>query len=200
MAIVDFLRRNHEVTAVFINHGTETSRIAEEFLRNYLPTIEVPLLVFNIEQRVDKTLSQEEFWRMERYKVFYRLEDAPIITCHHLDDCVETWIWSSMHGNGKIIPYRHANVIRPFRLSRKADFIKWCTNKSVEWVEDKSNVDVKHIRNYIRHVMMPNVLTVNPGIHKVIIKKVKNETPDYDHCSDGSFDNFLGSSDYQLSC
>jgi tRNA(Ile)-lysidine synthase len=116
--------------------------------------------------------SQEEYWRNERYKFFSTI-NADIITCHHLDDCVETWVWSSMHGEGKIIPYRNGNVIRPFRMTRKRDFQLWADLKNVPHVEDDTNADTCYTRNYIRHEMMPHVLRVNPGIYKTILKKVK---------------------------
>jgi tRNA(Ile)-lysidine synthase len=80
-----------------------------------------------------------------------------------------------MHGQGKIIPYRHHNVIRPFRLTRKRDLEMWANLNSVEYLEDDSNKDTCYTRNYIRHEMMPHVLRVNPGIHKVIAKKVKDD-------------------------
>ena len=121
-----------------------------------------------------KNDSWEEHWRKERYKYFHTIY-ADIITAHHLDDCVETWVWSSMHGTGKIIPYRNRNVIRPFRLTRKRDFQMWCDLKNIPYVEDDTNADLCYTRNYIRHEMMPHVLRVNPGIHKTILKKVKDD-------------------------
>jgi tRNA(Ile)-lysidine synthase len=123
-------------------------------------------------------MSQEEWWREERYKWIdtYADRHLPIVTCHHLDDCVETWIWSSMHGTGKIIPYaRGSRVFRPFRQTRKRDFEMWANLNNVPYLEDDSNTDTCYTRNYIRHKMMPHVLQVNPGIHKTIAKKVKND-------------------------
>jgi tRNA(Ile)-lysidine synthase len=79
-----------------------------------------------------------------------------------------------MHGTGKIIPYsRNDRVYRPFRLNRKRDLELWASLNNVPHLEDDSNADLCYTRNYIRHTMMPNVLKVNPGIHKVIAKKVK---------------------------
>ncbi len=179
MAVVDFLRRNHHVTAVFFDHDTQTSRDAKQFLERDLKDKDVDLIVGNIDQIRQKDQSQEEFWRIERYKFFYSFTDAPVITCHHLDDCVETWVWSCLHGEGKIIPYRNSNVIRPFRLNRKQDFIHWCDTKGVEWIEDKSNVDLKYVRNYIRYELLPRALIVNSGLHKVIMKKVKQDEECY---------------------
>ena len=78
-----------------------------------------------------------------------------------------------MHGEGKIIPYRNKNVIRPFMTNRKNEFIDWCERKKVDWIEDETNeTDITKTRNYIRNVIMPHVLKVNPGIHKVVKKKI----------------------------
>lgn len=183
MAVVDFLRRNHRVTAVFFDHGTQTSHDARQFLEQYVQGKDVDLVVGEIDQVKQKNQSQEEFWRIERYKYFYSFTDAPVITCHHLDDCVETWIWSCFHGEGKIIPYRNSNVIRPFRLNSKHDFIHWCQTKNVPWIEDKSNVDLRYIRNYIRHELLPRALVVNSGLHKVIMKKVKQDEETFESYS-----------------
>ncbi len=172
MAIVDFLRRDRKVRMVFVNHQTEASRNAYFFLREYMDTVKnVDFLSFNIDVNRPDGISLEEHWRNERYKIFHSF-DEPVITCHHLDDCVETWVWSSMHGQGKIIPYRNKNVIRPFRTNTKAELINWVERHNVPWEEDQSNEDLKHVRNYIRHEMMPHVLHINPGIAKVIKKKV----------------------------
>lgn len=177
MAVVNFLRRNHEVTAFYFNHGTEHGLEAERFLQKYYSGSDVQLLTRTIQNKeVPKDISQEEHWRNERYAWLHFLaKDGQVITCHHLDDCVETWVWSSMHGTGKIIPYRNKNVIRPFRGTRKRDFELWAAMHNVPYLEDDSNADTCYTRNYIRHEMMPHVLRVNPGIHKTITKKVKND-------------------------
>ena len=174
MATVAFLSNNHNVTICFFNHRTDTSDEAHEFITWYCHKTNTPLMLGVLNTERPKETSQEEYWRNERYKFFHSI-NAPIITAHHLDDCVETWVWSSMHGTGKIIPYRNKNVIRPFRGTRKRDFEMWADLKNVDFVEDDTNNDTCYTRNYIRHEMMPNVLRVNPGIHKTIAKKVKED-------------------------
>ena len=178
MAVVDFLRNNHDVTLVYFNHGTEHGTKAHRFVTEYATKNDLPFMYGTLgtgaAEGKPKDDSWEEHWRNERYKYFHTI-NAPIITAHHLDDCVETWVWSSMHGIGKIIPYSNQNVIRPFRMTRKRDFQLWADLKNVPYVEDDSNKDVCYTRNYIRHEMMPHVLRVNPGIHKTILKKVRDE-------------------------
>lgn len=180
MAVVDFLMKNHTVNLMFFNHGTEDSKEALDFLTNrYYPNIEhagMKLFVGNVNRPKDKSESWEEYWRIQRYDWFHSYEHK-IITCHHLDDCVETWIFTSLNGEGRIIPYSNWNVIRPFRLNRKSEFTNWCRNKNVPWVEDSSNDDVSYMRNFIRHEIVPKALVVNPGLHKVVRKKVAEDGP-----------------------
>tara|TARA_B110000858_G_scaffold1313_1_gene1519 strand:+ start:142 stop:759 length:618 start_codon:yes stop_codon:yes gene_type:complete len=177
MAAVDFLRRNHDVFVLHFNHGTEHGNKAYEFVGNYCADNDIGFLT-NVGTLRDKERneSQEEYWRSIRYDWLERCTERQIVTAHHLDDCVETWVWSSMHGTGKIIPYsRNDRVLRPFRMTRKRDLELWADLNNVPHIVDDSNKDTCYTRNYIRHTMMPNVLRINPGIYKTIAKKVKQD-------------------------
>jgi tRNA(Ile)-lysidine synthase len=174
VAVADFLRSNHSLSLLYVDHHDRASPQELEMVREYALLWSLPLQIAVISSSKCSDQSQEEFWRTERYKIFHEVKE-PVITCHHLDDCVETWVWSCMHGCGKLIPAINKNVIRPFRTTRKTEFTSWCKRKNLSWAEDASNSDTTHIRNYIRHELMPHVLRVNPGIHKVIRKKILNE-------------------------
>lgn len=171
MAVANFLSRKHNVIPVFFHHGNDFAEEEYQFLKDQFGN---KLVVGTSLSDKPSNQSQEEFWRNERYSFFHSFE-VPIVTCHHLDDCVETWIWSSLHGEGKIIPYSNKNVIRPFRLNRKTEFLNWSRNHDVKWLEDDSNTDTRFMRNFIRHELMPKALVVNPGLHKVIKKKIEGE-------------------------
>lgn len=176
MAALDFLTRKHRVEVLFVNHGTETSEKSLEVVTSYCFRRGFNVYIKHIDNSQKKSSqSQEEFWRNERYEFFHSIKNKPVITVHHLDDCVETWVWSSLHGKSKIIPYSHKNVIRPFRLTRKKNFELWCNLNNVQWHEDESNKDTRYTRNYIRHKMIHHIEQVNPGIYKTIRKKVIND-------------------------
>lgn len=176
MAVIDFLKRKHHVHALYFDHGTEHGRQAKKFVERYCAINDIPLTIGEIHGTIPPAKkSQEEWWREQRYAFFDKFAGNTIVTAHHLDDCVETWVWSSMHGTGKWIPYRRNYVVRPFRLTRKRDLELWANLNGVDWIEDDSNEDIHYTRNYVRHEMMPNVLKVNPGIHKTIRKKVHSE-------------------------
>jgi|TARA_B100000497_G_C7567195_1_gene341919 tRNA(Ile)-lysidine synthase len=176
MVALDFLKRNHDVTVLHFNHGTEHGRQAEEFVSKYCRNNNIKYIRSDIgKNTVPLGASREAWWREKRYAFFDKYSDYPIVTGHHLDDCVETWIWSCLNGTGKIIPYRRNHVIRPFRLNRKRDLELWAALKQVPFIEDTSNEDIHYTRNYIRHKLMDNALIVNPGLHKTIARKVKDD-------------------------
>lgn len=183
MAALDFLRRRHDVHVIHFDHKTKHAALAREFVKEQCTKHNIPLTIGEPSSTemefVDKNKSSEEIWRDWRYAFFDKFFTVPVVTCHHLDDCVETWVWSSMHGTGKIVPYRRNHVIRPFRLTKKRELEMWARLNGVEWIEDDSNTNTCYTRNYIRHEMMPHVLRVNPGIYKTIKKKVIDDVEDF---------------------
>lgn len=173
MAIVDFLKRKHDVTIAHFYHGTAHGEEAHRFVAHYCTDNNLPMLYGSCRSERGTDESMEEYWRRERYD--YLSELGPVITCHHLDDCVETYVWSSMHGTAKVIPLTRGNVLRPFLTTRKSELVSWCERHAVPWIDDTSNKDTKYTRNYIRNEMMPHVLRVNPGIHTLVKKIVENK-------------------------
>lgn len=173
MAVVDFLSRKHDITIAHFNHGTKHGEKAYQFVANYCANNNISMLVGFCRTEKLKQESQEEYWRRERYDFFKDL--GPVITCHHLDDCVETYIWSSLHGTPKVIPLTRNNVLRPFLTTRKQDFVYWCESHNVPWIEDESNKNSRYTRNYIRNELMPHALRVNPGLPKMVKKIVEGK-------------------------
>lgn len=171
MVALDFLRRKHNVIVAFYDHGTSTSKEAFDFLKKYCTTHALPFVFERIVGDKPSEQSFEEYWRNSRYDFLDRL-DHPVVTAHHLDDCVETWIWSSLHGQPKLPLYKRGNVFRPFMLNQKKRLIEWAKTNNIPFIEDESNNDTKFTRNYIRKEMMEHVLRINPGIHKMIKKKL----------------------------
>lgn len=171
VAITDFLHRKHDITLAFFHHGTKTSEISYDFAQEFADLRQLPLVVGHLNKPLINGLSTQEFWRNERYTFLESFKD-PVVTAHHLDDCVETYIWSCMHGNPKVIPTQRNNVLRPFLTTSKADLIDWVKRHSCIWFEDQSNIDTKYMRNYVRHELLPHALHINPGLPKLVKKLI----------------------------
>jgi len=173
MVCLDFLLRGKkEVVSLHFNHGTENADLYEEFCRNECLKLGVKLIVGRCKDPIPKGRSKEDFWREQRYNFFSDFNERNIITCHHLDDAVETWVFSSLHGQSKLIPFQRGNVIRPFILNKKESFCSWAKKNDVNFIQDETNFESDYARNYIRNKMMKSILHINPGIQKMIKKKL----------------------------
>ena len=174
MAILDFLSNNHDVTAAYFDHGTSFGKECKHFVTEFCEERDIDLVVGNIYFDRPPEKSTEEHWRDERYK-FFRTFDNTVITGHNLDDVIEWFLFSSLHGQGKIIPYKNQNVIRPFISTSKCSLEEWCYDKDVPFMVDPGNTDRKFMRSIIRNDMMPHARKVNKGIEKTFKKMVERE-------------------------
>jgi tRNA(Ile)-lysidine synthase TilS/MesJ len=158
--------KKKDIQPVFFDHDTETSKKALDFLlsNGYTP------LVGKISQIKGKGESWEEYWRNERYKFFSSL-NKPVITCHHLDDAIETWVFAWINGGERMIFPVNGNILRPFLFFPKQLLIDICERTGKKWIEDETNLDLSHPRNRIRHVILPEIKKINPGIEKLVRKK-----------------------------
>ncbi len=193
MAALNFLSNNgkRKVIALYFNHDTDHGHEAECFVKEYCKEKSIPLVTGKVTRDIEKGESKEAYWREERYKFFesWYTEGSfsddmthlnlthiwmriPIVTCHHLDDAVETWVFTSLHGKSRLIPYKRGIFLRPFLMSRKEDLFQWCTKNGVPYISDPSNDKTDYMRNFIRHELLPKALVVNPGLHKVVKKRV----------------------------
>ena len=173
MAVVDFLLKGRrKVDIAYFNHDTAHSKEAEQFIKQYCGKNELNFVIGRVKGTRGKR-SIEEFWRDERYKFLEGLGSPFIITAHHLDDVLETWLMSSFHGTPKLIPYQRNKIFRPFLMTKKKHLIDYVKNKDVDYIEDPSNTNnLNLMRNFVRHKIVPDVLKVNPGIRKTIRKKL----------------------------
>ena len=170
MAILDFLLNGgYQPYVLYFNHNTEHGQVAEDFVTKYCQ--DKGLKLFTGRTELSPKSNKEKIWSDLRYEFFSKF-DFPIITCHHLDDCVETYLFSCLRGFQSVIPYSKRNVIRPFLLNEKSVFYKWCEGKNVPFVEDESNLSVDYSRNRIRHNIVPEALLVSPGLKTVVRKMI----------------------------
>jgi tRNA(Ile)-lysidine synthase len=142
----------------------------ETHAKNY-PNLK--LVFHKLPRPVDNTVNFETYYHRQRYKYFNNLS-YPIITGHHLDDQVENWIMTSLTGIPKLIPYIKGNVIRPFLLVKKEQFLKYAQKHSVIYYTDMLNSDLKYRRNRIRHQVTPILHDIHPGLYTSIARLIRD--------------------------
>lgn len=178
LVLAHFLKSGkRDVTLAHFNHGCEYSDQIEQECRERAEELDCPIIVGTItDTEVPKGQSKEEHWRNERYK-FLRSLDETVVMGHHLNDAIESWLFSSIHGNPDLIPAVNGNIIRPLLTTPKTEIETYAYRNKLVPVHDPFNDDLGLMRNYIRFNIVPHVYHVNPGIEKVIKKKYNKDSP-----------------------
>lgn len=157
------LKGRRKVHILTFNHGTFHGDNAEKWIKD-LDLLHVTYGKITRERH--KKESPEEYYRNERYKFFSQFNEFPIITCHHLNDQVETAIMAMMQGKHYRIPYKRDNYLRPFLNITKKEIEEYAMWNKLWWIEDISNQDITIPRNRIRNIIIPTMETINPGFYK----------------------------------
>ena len=155
MAALSFLNnKKRNVSVAHFDHGTEHGIKAQDFVKEYCAKNNIPLKVSSVSRKKMPSESREEYWRNERY-AFFKSLDAPVVTAHHLNDVAEWWVFSSLHGESKLIPYKNENVIRPFLMTSKQELIGWCNHHNVPYVKDPTNQNLLFGGKYfVKHIFI----------------------------------------------
>ena len=98
-----------------------------------------------------------------RYEWFRELIDKEkhdfIVTAHHIDDQLETFIINSIRGTGIDglvgIPDKINKIIRPLLMSSKDQIKEYSKVNKINYREDSSNDKEDYLRNKIRHSVIP---------------------------------------------
>lgn len=147
----------------------------EEFVKYYCESKKIPLFVqkFDTKQFAeDAKLSIQVAARKLRYDWFYeQLADENfdyILTAHHLDDSLETFLINLTRGTGLEgltgIPAQNDKIIRPFLPFSRVEIEKYIQENNLQWREDSSNASDKYFRNKVRHAIVPVLKELNPNL------------------------------------
>ena len=98
-----------------------------------------------------------------RYEWFRELIDKEkhdfIVTAHHIDDQLETFIINSIRGTGIDglvgIPDKINKIVRPLLMISKDQIIEYSKVNKINYREDSSNDKEDYLRNKIRHSVIP---------------------------------------------
>jgi tRNA(Ile)-lysidine synthase len=175
MAALAFLRNGkHDFTVAHFHHGTKHADDALDFVVKECSRLKIPYSIGYISGNKKKGESPEEYYRHERYD-FLKSFGVKIITGHHLDDCVETWLFSSINGNPKLISYETDVCLRPFLTVSKEEMKDFAKRNGMSWIEDPSNEETNIPRNCIRHELIPIVAKINKNIKTTIRHKLEEK-------------------------
>jgi tRNA(Ile)-lysidine synthase len=144
----------------------------QKFVTNYAKQHNIPFFTTKFDtKKYSEThkLSTQVAARNLRYDWFNEILKQEkfdyIITAHHADDDVETFLIHISRGTGLEgltgIPSQNGNIIRPMLPFSRKEIENYASENQLQWREDSSNASDKYVRNKIRHHIVPVLKEIN---------------------------------------
>lgn len=209
MALLDIVARLYKqrdqalvsmVTGVYVNHGLSPN--ADAWEAHCRAECEKRGLRFEaLRVRVNaKGDGLESAARDARYRALVRFARSSghdiILTAHHEDDRIETFLLQWMRGAGPeglaafpktrdlgrpgsfpLQSGENGNVpvilLRPWCSVVRADIERYARSQRLKWVEDESNDDLRFSRNRVRHEVIPMLESLRPGFRHAAARSVE---------------------------
>lgn len=116
-------------------------------------------------------------------KIMQENDIGTLVTAHHVDDSVETFLINLSRGTGidglTGIPEKTDTLSRPLLRFSRSQILEYAQSRKLQWREDASNADTKYLRNKIRHEIVPLLKDLNPSF-------LKNFTKTQDYLSESA--------------
>ena len=122
--------------------------------------------------------SLEDAARTARYRFLRDVAQGRLIAvAHHADDQVETLLLHWLRGEGLagmvgMLP-RQQDIIRPLLGVTHAETVAYCSQHALVPLEDTSNRDPRFLRNRVRHELLPQLESMNPGIRATLLRNAE---------------------------
>lgn len=163
-----------DIAAVHINHGLQA---ASDDWQQHCQTVcqdwGIPLQTKSLSLMIPKGDSPEAYAREQRYAAMasYLKQGDMLLLAHHQDDQAETLLLQLLRGSGPrglagmpaIVEQAHGWTARPLLGVTRDEIVRYARQANLVWHDDPSNSDVRYDRNYVRHHVLPALLTRWPG-------------------------------------
>ncbi|MEE3240785.1 MAG: tRNA lysidine(34) synthetase TilS [Pseudomonadota bacterium] len=163
------------LTAIHINHQIDSASDAwQAHCEDFCSNLGIAFIAKKITVEAGEE-GLEAGARQERYRAFMELispadkQSSVLLLGHHADDQAETLLLRLMRGSGlrgasamsksRTLDDSGIVLLRPFLAQSKSELQQYVMTHELEYLEDPSNQDFRFDRNYIRHKILPPLLT-----------------------------------------
>lgn len=187
LALCVRLRNNlpFKFNAIHINHALHPCAVAwQEHCRKICCAWDIALSCYVIDARPPRGESLENYARTLRYNKFAELlaEHEMLLTAHHQNDQAETLLLQLMRGAGvkglSAMPAVRGLGLgyhgRPLLNISRALIQQYAVAEGLAWIEDDSNDNLQHRRNYLRHKIMPALSLLWPRASAMIARSAQH--------------------------
>ena len=178
------LHKNFVVAHCNFKLRDEESDNDEEFVKNICKQNSIEFYSKSFETKKIKEESNNSIQMIARdlrYGFFdeisTRLEIKHILTAHHLNDSLESFLINISRGSGLDgltgIPELNGKIKRPLIEFEKKDILEYAVNNNLRWREDSSNKSNSYLRNKIRNEIIPQFDELKGNFLKNFKKTIK---------------------------
>ncbi len=165
------------VSCAHVEHGIrgESSLADCRFAERLCENCSVPLFVVHLNvprYAKEHGLGLEEAARCLRYAYLRQVVAEQgidvLATAHHAGDQAETVLLHILRGtsvSGLIgMKQEECGIVRPLLPFTKEEILQYARDNNITYVTDETNNDIRYTRNFIRHVLLPEMRKVNPSV------------------------------------
>ncbi len=128
------------------------------------------------------SMSSEADFRRMRYLFLQsareQLQLDWVVTAHHADDLLETQLLRLLRGVGEqglvAIRPRRGVLLRPLLKTSRSQLKAYAKTRSVSWVEDPSNAQVRYLRNWVRKKWLQPLQQEHPELLHPLARSLGN--------------------------
>ncbi len=169
------LKLNIALAHCNFNLRGDESDADEDFVLQLAEDLDLEVFIESFDTKAyakEHKLSTQMAARDLRYHWFQELKNQLqfdyILTAHHADDNLETFLINLSRGTGLDgltgIPEINGVVVRPLLLFSTQDIEGYAKEHKIKWREDSSNASTKYLRNKLRHDVIPVLKEINPQL------------------------------------
>ena len=168
--LLNKLEYNTSIAHCNFNLRNDESDLDEEFVKNYAFSNSIPFFSKSFITQLPKH-SMQMAARNLRYKWFYNILRTEkldyMITAHHLDDSLETFILNLSRASGieGLTGIKQLNdvIVRPLLAFSKNEILNYAKANNIKWREDSTNIKNDYQRNQIRNEIIPLLKKLHPN-------------------------------------
>lgn len=155
-----------QLSALHVEHGLQKNSPAwAEHCQELCASLDIPLKLITLNLNPKSTANMEATARVARWEAFLTHvgPESVLVLGHHLDDAIETMLQRALRGSGllgscgmQVLADRQGlQIFRPLLGHSRSSLKRYAQTHSLDWIEDPSNTNTEHDRNWLRQKLLP---------------------------------------------
>ena len=168
----------------------EDSNLDQKLVFDFCEKHKIQFHLYEVSENDNQPENSIQNWARElRYRYFRKIQEKEnldyIVTAHHLNDQLETFIINLSKASGirglSGIPQNENGIIRPLLGFSKNEIYDFAKENQIDFREDQSNQKTDYLRNKIRHHIVPELEKISSDFLNNFSKSINyiNQAKDF---------------------